>query len=313
MKKRDITFYAQGNKLAGNLYLPDDYKGNEKLPCVIPCSGFTGINAVYPALIARLLTKHGYACLGFDFRGWAPSEGEVGITSFETEYEDIFASYVFAQQQPEVDPDNISLFGWGMSAPIVIRLAVDYPEIKSVAVGNGIYNGKRAARSTLTVEEFLEHEERAKKDRIARVLNGKGEDYVDCYYFNSSEVTPANRAYLTDTLTRLTSDISEILVKDYGSREAFPPRHNMLYWDSMMRVDAESYVAKLAPRGLFIAHGIKDDGYGFYEAESLYNAAGEGAVLFKTDGGHNDWMFDEHPEFIRFGEALTEFYDTYMK
>lgn len=313
MKKRDVTFYAQGIKLVGNMYLPDDYKEGDKLPCVIPCSGFTGINAVYPALISRLLTKHGYACLGFDFRGWAPSEGEVGITSFETEYEDIFAAYVFAGQQPEVDPDNISLFGWGMAAPIVIKIAVDYPEIKSVAVGNGLYNGRRAAYSTLTTGEFLEHEERAKKDRITRVMTGKSEDYVDCYYFNSSQVTPTDKRYLTDTLTSLTSDIEDILVRDYGSREAFPPHHSVLYWDSMMRVDAENYVKKLAPRGLFIAHGIQDDGYGFYEAESLYGAAGEGAVLFKVDGGHNNWMFDEDPEFIRFGKALTDFYDSYMK
>lgn len=313
MKTRNVTFYSQGVKMAGTVYMPDDYREGEKYPCVIPCSGFTGINAVYPALISRLLTEHGYVCFGFDYRGWSPSEGKAGVTTFESEYDDISAAYVFAQQQPEINPDNISLFGWGMAAPITIRVAVDNPDIKSVGVGNGIYNGKRAVHCTLSVAEFLDREERAKKDRIHRVLTGEAGEYMDCYYFNSSDMIKSQSDYLSDTLTKLTEDIEDTLKNNYGSKEEFPPRHSWAYWDSMMRVDAEEYVTKLAPRGLFIAHGTKDDGYGFFEAECLYRAAGEGAVLCKVDGSHNDWMFDKHPEFIKFGEKLVGFYDSYMK
>ena len=313
MKTRTVEFFSEGVKLAGTVYLPDDYVEGTKLPCVIACSGFTGINAVYPALIARSLTQKGYCCLGFDYRGWAPSEGQVGVTTFESEYQDITAAYIFAQMQPEIEADNISFFGWGMSAPICIQIATDNPEIKAVAVGNGIYNGKRAVHSTLTPHEFLAREARAREDRIHRVLTGNPLEYVSCYHFNCSELVPMEQDYLTDTLTRLTPDIADIIKRDYGSAEAFPPDHSWAYWDSMMRLDADAYVAKLAPRGLFISHAVQDDGYGFYEAECLYQAAGEGAVLYKVEGRHNSWMFDDDPEYIKYADALAEFYDGYMK
>ena len=177
MKERSIHFYSDGIKLVGSLWLPDDYQEGTKLPCIIPCSGIQGLKAIYPELYARFLTQHGYAILGFDYRGWAPSEGPVGNTTMEGEYQDILAAYVFATQQPEIDADNIGLFGWGFAAPIVITLAVDYPEIKAVACGNGFYNGKRMLRTSPLYSSYLAVREEAKADRIKRVLTGQG-DYA---------------------------------------------------------------------------------------------------------------------------------------
>ena len=34
MKTRDVVFYSEGAKMAGTIYLPDDYKeGENGLPC----------------------------------------------------------------------------------------------------------------------------------------------------------------------------------------------------------------------------------------------------------------------------------------
>lgn len=315
MKTRPIEFYAWGEKIVGTVYLPDDYKEGSRLPCVIPCSGITGVNAMYPALIARLLTKHGYVCLGFDYRGWAPSEGKVGMTTFNSEYDDVTAAYHFARQLPEVDPERIGLFGWGLGGPICIKVGVDHKKIKCVAVGNTFADGERMMRTNLSYDEYAEREARAEEDRVRRAVTGEGE-MVNVYYFSnpqnaaSAEMTSA---FLNDAVPQLLDSAkSEDAVSD-GYEEEFPPKHSWAFFDDTLLIHAEDYVAKLAPRGLMITGSLDDRVYTYYETECLYNAAGEGKSLFTVNGDHNNWMLDDHPEFKRFGEALVKFYDGYLK
>lgn len=315
MKTRPVEFYSRGSKLVGKVFLPDDYQEGTKLPCIIPLSGITGIMAVYPSLMARLFTKHGYACLGFDYRGWMHSEGDVEKTSFNSEYEDIEAAYIFAQQQPEFDADNIGLFCWGFSGPIGIRFAVDNWRIKCVAVGNSFANGYRAYTNTLSFDEVLDRQAAADEDKIRRVLTGKGELH-DLYFFNQPKDDHNNGKsdYIDGTINNLAPGLAAEIAEVYGGVENFPPLMPWTWWDDHMRIDAEEYVGKLAPRGLFILTGDKDVGYNaMYESQMLYKAAGAGAELFTVHGSHNDWMYDDHPEFIKAGKALVGFFDKYMK
>lgn len=311
MKERSVTYYSMGEKIVGTVYLPDDYKEGEKLPCVIPCSGYTGINAVYPALFSRLLTAHGYACVGFDYRGWKPSEGRVGYTTCESEYEDIVSTYVFATQQPEIQADNISLFGWGMSAPIVLKVAADIPEIKAVGTGNGYYDGDRWMQRMWTYPEYVDMLEVFRKDRITRVLTGEGalaEPYAIIPDDNGG-----SPVYLTKTLSDLTTTMDDTLYANWGGRKNFPPKHSYCLSDSIRRIHASDYVGRIAPRGVFIGHSKADVTHPVTEAYDIFAAAGEGRVLCLVEGNHNGWMFDNHPEFKKFGAALVAFYDKYMK
>lgn len=314
VKTRDVAYYSQGEKILGTMYLPDDYQEGQKLPCIIPCSGYTGLKVVYPALMARALTKRGYVCLGFDFRGWGPSEGAVGYTTFETEYEDILASYVFATQQPEVDAENIGIWAWAMSAPIAIRVGVDWPEIKAIAVANSLVNGKRRGMITLGVKDSLDRAERAKADRIKRVLTGKGE-MIPTNVFNQPTDDHNNgwSDYRSGTISNLNGGLNDYLTEIYGAPENYPPKQSWAYYDSQLRVNAEEYVAKLAPRGLHIGHGNADPSAPYYEAECLYAAAGEGKEMYTVNGRHNDWMYDDHPEFIKYVDNLVKFFDKHLK
>lgn len=314
MKERRVEFYSEGIKLVGTVYLPDDYQEGTKLPCVIPCSGITGLNAVYPALYARHFTKRGYACLGFDFRGWAPSEGRVGYTTIEGQYQDILAAYLFAQQQPEIDPNNIGLFGWGFSAPIVIMVAADYPEIKAVSCGNGFYNGRNAALAVPPYADFLELEEITRKDMVKRVLTGDG-DYTQPGWqmYKQQHSVSARNTYQNVTLTKVSPDIENVLMRDYGGRENFPPAQSWAQRESIMRVKIERYLPDVAPRGLFLCGSRYDRVYPYTETLDCFRAAGEGRVLYTVEGDHNDWMFDDDPRFLDFIEAMVKFFDSYLK
>ena len=98
MKTRDIVFYSEGSKMIGTIYLPDDYKDGEKRPGIIANSGWTGMNKVYPAMFARQMTKFGYVCMGFDYRGFKPSGGISGMdknTTLEMGVDDVLNAITF--------------------------------------------------------------------------------------------------------------------------------------------------------------------------------------------------------------------------
>ena len=244
MKTRDVEFYSCGERIVGTVYLPDDYKADTKLPCIIPNSGFTGLNAVYPALFARLFTKNGFACLGFDYRGWAPSSGKVGHTTFQSEYDDITAAYVFATQQPEFDPERIALFGWGYAGPVVIKVTADNPGIKAVGIGNSYSDGDRYLRGSMSEEAYNARIKKVETDRIQRVLTGKGE-YEDCYELYAYQSGYGENDYLTQTLTRLTPEIASIVARDYGSAANFPPHHSWEHIEDLMHTNADEAAKSL--------------------------------------------------------------------
>ena len=104
MKTREVVFYSEGAKMVGDIYLPDDYKEGEKRPAVLCNSGWTGVNKCYPALFARALTARGFVCMGFDYRGFKPSENVhpclPKYTTLETEVEDVANAFTFMQIQP---------------------------------------------------------------------------------------------------------------------------------------------------------------------------------------------------------------------
>lgn len=337
MKTRYVEFYAKGEKIVGTVYLPDNYTEGTKLPCIIPCSGYTGINAAYPALFARLFTQHGYAALGFDYRGWAPSEGKVGWTTGEDWYFDIYAAYVFAAQQPEIDAANIGLFGWGFSAHVVLKLAADYPEIKAVGCGNGVYNGDRRLRTMLTMDDYNAMREVARQDRIKRTLTGKG-TMVNAYTQSSSNCAVAYgegkfmdislEAMAAIPVTKVEDDTevkaekgknftdcgdaSAAIAKDYAGKE-FPPRHCFETWDAFQRIDSTYDVKKIYPRPIFLVHAVEDPFYPVTEAQYLAKDIGPTCTTCYVTGGHNTWMFDDDPEFIRFGKEIVAFYDKALK
>lgn len=337
MRTREVAFYAREEKIVGTIYLPDDYQEGEKLPCIIPCSGYTGINAAYPALLARLFTKHGYGCLGFDYRGWAPSEGEVGVTIAEEEYFDIEAAYIFACQQPEFDANNIALFGWGFAAATVIKVAAQYPEIKCVGCGNGFYNGERLIKTILGWKDYLAFRKIMREDLTRRVLTGEKGALTSPYFQGGHGIAfsynIANRPKVTlDWLT--SSDSLEFYHEDdtktkhatfmdlEGTRKAieenwagqeFPPKQSFISTESFLRVDAVPDAKKMSPRPIFVVHAKGDDTYPVSEAEAFVTEIGPRCTACFVEGDHNNFMFDDDPEFETFSKSILAFYDQILK
>ena len=69
MKQSPVTFQSDGLKLTGVVHTPDDLAAGERRPGFLVLHGF-GSNKESPGaiVIAKQLTKWGYASMWFDFR-----------------------------------------------------------------------------------------------------------------------------------------------------------------------------------------------------------------------------------------------------
>lgn len=332
MKKRDVMFYSRGEKIVGTVYLPDDYTEGTKIPAIIPCSGYTGINAAYPTLLAEFFTQYGYGCLGFDYRGWLPSDGKVGVTTAEDWYFDIEAAYMYAQQVPEFQEQNVGLFGWGFSAPVVLKLAANYPEIKAVGCGNGVYNGKRCLKSYLAWEDYTKIEKIIREDAVERAVTGEGAT-TDAYqqmghgvYYaylsgNKPDLTREWMVKENPLAYRKQSGRNKTFMNLETTREAiqniwngeFPPRQSFAATESFLRIDASLDAQKISPRKIFVVHAIEDDTYPADEAYCFAEEVGPRCVSCFVHGDHNSFMFPDNPEFIRFASTIIGYYDEALK
>ncbi|KEF36310.1 Alpha/beta hydrolase family [Schinkia azotoformans MEV2011] len=292
MKERQISFYSEGYKLEGTVYLPDDYVEGEKRPAIIPNSGYNGFNEFYPRLFARNLTEAGFVCLGFDYRGFANSEGENGRVILDEQVEDIMNAITFLQVQPEVDSERIGLIGWGMGGSNVVRVAAKDKRVKAVAALNGFYDGERWLKSIHSYVEWMEIVKTVEQDRITRVTTGK------------SELADPFIHYPLDPAT------DDYVQKELAPLSPFGKQTQIQFTDSIMNMNAEKVAKEISPIPLFVGHGKDNLLHPLEESKGLYEAAQEPKQFYLIDGKHNDFMYHEHPVFQALTSELALFFNT---
>ncbi len=288
MREEHIHFFSDGYKLVGTLYLPDDLHEGEQRPAVVACSGYLGLNEIYPRLFAQSLTKAGYITLGFDYRGNGKSEGEYGRILIEEQIEDIKSGLTFVRAQPNVNANSVALIGWGMGAGECIQVTAEDHRVCAVAALNGFYNGRAFLRARHTDESLNALYAKLEHDRVNRVLYGSGHSFNDPF-----EVYPLD----PDTENEVNENL--VPVPDFGPQTSFK------LMESLIGFNAEKVVDDITPRPIFIAHGEQNKLHPFEDAYALYRRARNPVELYRIQGKHNDFMREGNPEFEKLMTTLT--------
>jgi len=281
MQIEQATFFSDGLTLHGTFYLPEGHDASTPRPLVLPCSGFTGLNDIHPARFARFLTARGRLCFGFDYRGFAKSEGERGRVLLEEQVRDILSAVAFASGDPRVDAERIVLLGWGMGAGLVLDAARERPGVVGVIGANGFYNGarfQRAHRGEDGYQRFLETIN-AQLGRQARTGEIERVDPFDLY-----PLDPQSREYVDNVLRKN---------PDYDTTG-----YHYELAASLARWNPEAYGPQM-DLPLLVAHGDRNMLHPTVEAESLMQAYAGPKELFWIEGaGHTEFMHDDDPKFL---------------
>jgi dipeptidyl aminopeptidase/acylaminoacyl peptidase len=269
MASQAVSFYSEGTRLSGDLFLPDGLRSGETRAGIVLCHGYTGVRNLYLPDTAKALTDAGYVVLTFDYKGWGDSDGPKSRLSPYGRVLDSQAALTFLGAQPAVDADRLGIYGTSYGGATVVWTAAVDPRVKVVVSVVGIGHGRRWMRSVRHPDEFADLLARSEADRIRRVMTGQSEF----------------------------ADRSEILLPDRQSAElaAAARRGNpgavgeipLEYIDDTLGFHPEWIVDKIAPRPVLFITSDDDRLVPPDESESLYAKAGEPKKLVVLKGwGH---------------------------
>jgi uncharacterized protein len=269
MTSQTISFYSEGVRLAGDLFLPEDLQRGEVRPGIVLCHGYTGVRNLYLPDIARVLTGAGYAVLTFDYKGWGDSEGPRSRLSPYGRVNDSQAALTWLAAQPMVDAERLGIYGTSYGGATVVWVGAVDPRVKCVVSVVGIGNGRRWMRSVRRPDEFNDLLGRSAADRVRRVMDGK------------SEFVARSEILLPD---RQSAELAAAARRgNPGAVDEIP----LEFVDDTLGFHPDWIVDRIAPRPVLFITTSDDRLVPPEESEALYRRAGEPKKLIVLRGfGH---------------------------
>ncbi len=266
--KQPISFYSEGFRLSGDLFTPEGVK-EERRAGVVLCHGYTGVKDLYLPDNARVLNEAGYMVLTFDYKGWGASEGSRSRLAPMSRVADVQAAMTFLGLQPNVDPEQLGLYGTSYGgATVVWAGAIDH-RARCIVSCVGVGHGQRWMRSVRRPDEWHDLLARSKADREARVLTGQ------------SAMADRSEILLAD---RQSADLAAAARRDNPNAIGTLP---LEFIDDTLQFHPEWVVDKIAPRPILFITTDDDRLVPPEESASLYARAGEPKRLVTLKGfGH---------------------------
>ncbi|MCJ8287211.1 alpha/beta fold hydrolase [Halomonas sp.] len=290
MQSERVSIVSDGFKLDGAYYW-DDGVVKDNAPVVISCSGFTGLKHIHPERFARYLSKQGFLCFGFDYRGFGESEGARGKVLLEEQVRDIANVVAYVRARADAEGRKLVLAGWGMAGGLVLDAYRQVEDLIDALISmNGFFDAVRvqkALRGELGWKEFR-HFLNQERLRLSQGGEARDIDPFDIY-----PLDPISKGYVDSVLWKtpgygLTSDLD--------------------FADSLIAFRPESHIdERFANTPLLIAHGGENDLHPVTEARSLYATyPGPKTLFLLPGGGHTEWMLDEDAKFQTFAGRISD-------
>jgi fermentation-respiration switch protein FrsA (DUF1100 family) len=162
--ERKETFFSEGDRLAGKLFVPADYEEKERLPAIIVVGSWITVKEQMATTYAKKLSAEGFATFVFDFRGYGESGGEPRqFESPQKKIQDIKNAVTFLRSLPMIDPDRIGGLGicagsgymsWAAEEDKRIKvLAAIAPWLHDAELVKLIYGGEKGVNDKIAAGE----------------------------------------------------------------------------------------------------------------------------------------------------------------
>lgn len=270
--QKSVQFYSENIDMAGVLFLPDNLTSGETRPGIVMCHGFTAVKEVILPEVAQRLAQLGYVVLTFDYRFLGASGGEPRRQIIPMrQIEDIRNAVTFLQNQPEVEPERLGLFGVSLGGANVSYAAGVEERVKATVSVCGIGDCGRWIRDACHFWEWRGLLQRLKDDQARRILTGERE------YVQANQIVPEPES--TTALFGQLLDQYPQWSREITLSSGLP----------LIEYRPESVVANIAPRAILWLHGDADERVSMEESQSMYAQAGEPKKIVILPGlGHSD-------------------------
>lgn len=256
MEERTVTFYSEGSRITGDLFLPDGMKAGERQPGIVLCHGFTGIRAGILPDYARAFCQAGFVALTFDYRGFGDSEGTQWRLIPLEQIDDIRNAITYLEGCPEVDAERIGLWGTSFGGGHAPYTAAIDSRVKAVVGQVGFGDGERLILDSRGYADRVRLRKALSDDRARRVREGTGEALDAMTILNAAQT----RAFLEPFL------------------QEFPAMKSMMSLETMektLEYKPIDVVDRISPRPLLLIGARDDDTCPIEGYEKLYERARE--------------------------------------
>lgn len=299
--RSNVMFKSNGLKIAGHLYLPDDYKEGEKRPAIVVSHPFTGVKEQTAGLYAKKLSEKGFITLAFDAAYQGESEGEPRYLEDPFQRaEDIKSAVSFLESRDEVDEQGIGALGICASGGYVPFAAQTDRRIKAVATVSGVDMGdlfRKGLPSSMApnLEQMLE------KSNEARTEEAKGQP-------------PRLERILPNTPEELRKDTPHFLreATDYyrtprGQHPNSPNLYLLRSVDQIAEYSSYDHVDMISPRPLLMIAGTNADTRFF--SEMAIEKAKEPKELLLIEGATHFTLYDKQEHVDPAVEKMNSFFN----
>jgi dienelactone hydrolase len=165
LDQQTVTFWSEGARLQGTVFKPKAIAADEKLPGILLIHGWGGnrsnLNRLYAPQFARL----GFVVMTFDLRSWGDSDGFFlpnaalptapetkavavsgqhirSVVNPQKMLEDARAAIAWLVAEPNLQADNIGVWGTSMGGGLALVVAASDPRIKALVTQIGTVNNK---------------------------------------------------------------------------------------------------------------------------------------------------------------------------
>ncbi len=291
--KRAVEFYSEGMKLCGDVYVPDGLAEGEQRSAVLLCHGYTGVKDLYLPDNARVLNEAGYVVMTFDYKGWGDSEGGRSRLAPYSRVADVQAAMTFLQLQPEVNEENIGIYGTSYGGATVSWVGAIDKRAKCIVSVVGIGNGARWMSRVRRMDEWFDLLDRSKADREQRTLTGQ------------SEMVERSEILLPD---RQSAELAAAARRENPAAVGTIP---VEYVDDTIGFNPEWVVGQISPRPILFITSDDDRLVPQEESEQLYAHAGEPKKLVVLHGAGHYEVYAE-PAFSEVMKETVAWYQEHL-
>jgi dipeptidyl aminopeptidase/acylaminoacyl peptidase len=293
MEGQSISFFSEGVRLAGDLFLPVELRQGEKRAGLVLCHGYTGVRSLYLPEIARVMAGAGYVVLSFDYKGWGDSEGPRSRLAPYSRVADAQAALTWLAAQEMVDAEKLGIYGTSYGGGTAIWVAAIDPRVKCVVSVVGVGNGRRWMRSVRRPDEYYDLLERSAADRLQRVMEGASE------FIERTDILMSDR------------QSAELAAAARRGNPGAVGQVPFEFVDETLGFNAEWVVDKIGPRPVMFITTDNDRLVPPEESEAMFRLAGEPKRLVMLHGfGHYEVYTGE--AFRQVMAATLQWFDQYL-
>lgn len=242
-----VTFPNQYKMtIAGNLIMPKNADGKEKLPAIIVGHPMGAVKEQSANLYATKMAEQGFIALAVDLPFWGGSSGEPRNAVSPDMYAEAFSAAAdYLGTRPFVDREKIGVIGICGSGSFAISAAKIDPRLKAIATIS-MYDMGAASRNALNKSQTLEQRKQiiadAAEQRYAEFTGGETRytsgtvheltassnpierEFYEFYRTPRGEFTPQGASPLTTTHPTLSSNVKFMNFYPFNDIETISPR-----------------------------------------------------------------------------------------